>query len=119
MAHTDLALWDKSLDLVEKIYKISASLPSDEKYGLKQQINRAVISIPSNIAEGAGRTSTREYIRFLNIASGSLNEVEAQLIILKRLKLYNTQNIINNDIKLIRSMIYGLKRRLILKIQKQ
>lgn len=74
------------MELVEGIYSTTRSWPRDEVYGLTNQIRRAVVSIPSNIAEGQGRRSTAEFIRFLKIATGSLFEVETQLMIAQRLR---------------------------------
>jgi four helix bundle protein len=64
MTHKDLIVWKESIELVLEIYELSRKLPSDEKYGLISQMKRSAVSIPSNIAEGAGRSSTKEYIRF-------------------------------------------------------
>jgi len=77
--YRDLLVWQKSMQLVTKIYLSTKSLPKEEVYGLISQIRRSCISIPSNIAEGYGRNSTNDYIRFLQIASGSLYELQTQL----------------------------------------
>jgi len=77
--YKDLLVWQKSMDLVTQIYMETKSFPKDELYGLAQQIRRAAVSVPSNIAEGYGRKSTKDYIRFLQIAIGSLFEVQTQL----------------------------------------
>lgn len=84
--YRDLTVWQKSIDLVEVIYRHTAGFPNHETFGLTQQLRRAVVSIPSNIAEGQGRGSPREFRNFLGIARGSLNEVETQLVIAARLK---------------------------------
>ena len=76
------------------------------------QIKRSSVSIPSNIAEGAGRSSTKEFIRFIDIANGSLSELETQLIITKKLGYYDTVHLIDEDITIIRKMLYKLKRSL-------
>ena len=83
--YRDLIAWQKGMDLVEEIYRISAQFPDDERFGLTSQIRRAAVSIPSNIAEGHSRPRN-DYLRFLNIARGSLSEVETQLEIAQRLK---------------------------------
>lgn len=75
----DLIVWQKSRELVKSVYLLSQKFPSDEKFGLTLQIRRAAISIPSNIAEGAGRNTNPDFIRFLDIANGSCCEVETQL----------------------------------------
>jgi four helix bundle protein len=77
--HRDLLVWQKSMVLVTDIYRKSQRFPTQEQYGLTSQIRRAAVSIPSNIAEGFGRQSTGDYIRFLNIAVGSLFEVQTQI----------------------------------------
>lgn len=67
----DLKIWQKGMDIAEKCYFLTKSFPKDELYGMIQQIRKSAVSIPANIAEGYGRRSTLEYIRFLNIAQGS------------------------------------------------
>jgi four helix bundle protein len=76
--YRDLLTWQKSLALVTEIYRVSRSFPKDEVYGLAQQMRRSAVSIPSNIAEGYGRNSTSDYVRFLHVASGSLYELQTQ-----------------------------------------
>lgn len=109
MKHSDLEVYKRSMELVRKTYAITRTFPSEERYALGNQMNKAVISIPSNIAEGAGRDATKEFIRFLNIASGSLNELETQLVLTQDLGYANTSEIVNNDLKLIRTMLFRLK----------
>ena len=109
MTHKDLEVWKKSMDLVEDVYKLMKQLPESEKYGLISQIKRSSISIPSNIAEGAARASTKEFIRFLNIASGSLSELETQLLLLDRLGFCSPEKNLNEEIQTIGKMLYGLK----------
>lgn len=79
--YRDLVVWQKGMDLVEEIYKITGFLPNEEKFGLTLQLKRAAISIPSNIAEGFERNTTKDYIKFLSIAKASRAEVETQLLI--------------------------------------
>jgi four helix bundle protein len=80
-----LQVWQKSIDLAVEIYRITENLPKQEQYGLISQINRAAISIPSNIAEGAGRNSNKEFINFLGYSLGSSFELDTQLIISNKL----------------------------------
>ena len=79
MSYRELIIWQKSKDLAINIYKFTDYLPSKAKYSLADQMNRAAISIPSNIAEGHGRNSTKEYIHFLYISKGSLSELITQI----------------------------------------
>ena len=87
--HRDLDVWQKSIDYVIEIYKLIKTFPSDEKYALASQIKRAAVSIPSNIAEGAARSSDKEFLRFLYYSMGSISELETQLIIAKRLEYFS------------------------------
>ena len=109
MTHKDLEVWKKSMDLVEDVYKLMKQLPESEKYGLISQIKRSSISIPSNIAEGAGRASTKEFIRYLDIATGSLSELETQLLLLDKLGFCSPEENLNEEIQTIGKMLYGLK----------
>ena len=83
--HKNLDVWKKSLDLVEIIYRLAELFPKSEIYGLTNQMRRAVISVPSNIAEGAARKTKKEFIQFLHMAQGSLSELDTQIEIAKRL----------------------------------
>jgi four helix bundle protein len=107
-SHKDLKVWQESMGLVIQIYKISEDFPKHEVYGLCSQIRRAAVSIPSNIAEGAGRKGENEFSRFLYIALGSLSEVETQLEISQRLNYINDIENINKNIYFIRSMLSNL-----------
>ena len=118
MTHKDLEVWKQSMDLVVSIYEMSAVLPTDEKQGLKSQLKRAAVSIPSNIAEGAGRSSTKEFIRFVDIAKGSLSELETQLILVERLGFCETKALIEQRIIPINKMLYKLKQALLRKVEK-
>ncbi|GAA4959596.1 four helix bundle protein [Algibacter aquimarinus] len=79
--YKELKVWQKSMELAEEVYKITSNFPKEEKFGLISQIRRSAISIPSNIAEGAGRNSNKEFRNFLGIANGSSNELNTQLIL--------------------------------------
>ena len=83
--YRDLIAWQKAMDLVEMVYKATGQFPREEIYGLTNQLRRAVVSIPSNIAEGQGRKSDNDFRRFLAISYGSLREVETQILIARRL----------------------------------
>jgi len=84
--HENLEVWQDSMTLVESIYKATARFPIEEKFGLTNQMRRASVSIPSNIAEGASRSSIRDYLRFLTVSRSSLVELETQIQIAERLK---------------------------------
>lgn len=92
MNHKDLDVWKRSMDLVEEIYKVTSNFPSSEIYGLTNQLRRASVSIPSNIAEGAARKSNKELLYFINVAIGSVAEIETQLLIAVRLEYINEDN---------------------------
>ncbi|MEN4761483.1 four helix bundle protein [Chryseobacterium sp. C39-AII1] len=106
----ELLVWQKSIDFVTEIYKITDTFPKDETFGLKSQVRRASVSIPSNIAEGNSRRSKPDYLQFLKISRGSCAEVETQLIISKNLKFLNEEECLklNNDIIEISKMLNGL-----------
>jgi four helix bundle protein len=90
-SHRDLVDWQQAMDLVTAIYRLTASFPKEELYGLTSQLRGAAVSIPSNIAEGQGRRGAAEFRHFLSQASGSLMELETQLMIAERL-CYVTQS---------------------------
>ncbi|HXV49920.1 MAG TPA: four helix bundle protein [Candidatus Binatia bacterium] len=85
-SHKDLLVWQRSMDLVEVVYRLTERFPSVEQWGLVSQMRRAAISVPSNIAEGYGRQATGEYRHHLSIARGSLLELETQILLSQRLK---------------------------------
>ena len=79
--YRDLVLWQKAIELAAEVHRVTPRLPRYEMFGLAAQIRRAAVSIPSNIAEGAGRRTTRDFIAFLHVARGSLSELETQLFL--------------------------------------
>lgn len=83
--YSELIVWQKAMDLVERIYEATREFPKEELYGLASQVRRAAVSIPSNIAEGQGRRSTNEFLHHLSYAHGSLREAETQILIAGRL----------------------------------
>ena len=87
--YKDLIVWQKAMDLAEQTYKLTKSFPKEELYGLTSQLRRAVVSVPSNIAEGQARQSTAEFRNFLSIAQGSLAEVETQILLAIRFEYLN------------------------------
>lgn len=89
--YSELKVWQKFMDLAVEIYQLVKLLPREELYGLSDQMRRAVVSIPSNIAEGHQRSATKDYIRFLFIAKGSLGELETQLLLCERLGYVNNE----------------------------
>ena len=109
MIHKDLDVWKRSMDLVEEIYKITAKFPSSEIYGLTNQLRRASVSIPSNIAEGASRKGDKELLYFINVAIGSIAEIETQMLIAVRLKYISDEEEIYNLIIEVRKLLIGFR----------
>jgi len=89
-SYRDLIVWQKAMELLLEIYKVTASFPKEEMYGLVSQLRRSAVSIPSNIAEGQGRSSTGEFVQFPGHARGSLFEVETQILAAKSIGLVNS-----------------------------
>ena len=113
--HKDLDVWKRSMDLVTEIYRLTHKWPANEQYGLTSQVRRAAISIPSNVAEGAARGTAKDFSRFLDIAQGSLAEVETQLEIAKRIGLIEGDSHLGNEMISVRRMLGGLKKNLSLR----
>lgn len=88
----DLKIWQKSMSLVTEIYELTGPFPEQEKYGLVAQIRRSAVSVPSNIAEGYGRNSSRDFNRFLSIAMGSLFEIQTQVQIARNLNYLDVKD---------------------------
>ncbi len=104
-------IWQKGMALVIGVYELSAQLPTDERFGLKSQITRAAVSIPSNIAEGSAKKSKKEYARFLEIALGSLFELETQILMIDQLGYGDKQlrmsllSVVDEEQKMLMSFI--------------
>jgi len=111
-SYKELIVWQKSMILVKEIYQLTSIFPNDEKFGLISQMRKASISIPSNIAEGWGRLSRKNYIQFLRISRGSLFELETQILITKELKYINDSEAIENLITEISKMLNSLINKL-------
>jgi four helix bundle protein len=114
-SYRELLIWQKGMDITEKVFQLSKNFPVDELYGLTSQIKRCSISIPSNIAEGFGRNSTKSYIHFVKIARGSLFELETQLLLANKLNFIKSDddyltimNLITEESKMISSFIKKL-----------
>ena len=113
--YKQLKVWQKAMDLTTEIYKLVRLLPKEEIYALSDQMRRAVVSIPSNIAEGQGRNSDKEFINFLSIARGSLWELETQLEICVRLGYIdssltpNVYNLTTEVSKMLNALASSLK----------
>lgn len=108
--YKDLIAWQKSVALVTSIYALTKTFPADEKFGIVSQLNRASVSIPSNIAEGWGRESSKNYLQFLRVSRGSLMETETLLEISKNLGLINNSDFltITNQIQEVSKILQGL-----------
>ena len=110
----ELTIWKKAIDLTVEVYNITRSFPNEEKFGLISQLRRAAVSISSNIAEGAGRNSDKEFIHFIGIANGSAFEVQTQIIIAYRLKFIDKEasKLILDKLEEIQKMSRGLQNKL-------
>ena len=106
--HHDLMAWQEAMGIVTKIYKLTASFPKAEIYGLTSQLRRAAVSIPSNIAEGAARTGSKEFLHFLSISRGSLSELETQILIAKNLGYIKNTDIVLPQVEKVFGLIGGL-----------
>lgn len=109
MYYKNLEVWKKSIELVKEVYVITKSYPNDEKFGIVSQMRRAAVSIPSNIAEGATRYSDKDSSRFIDIAIGSIAELETQLIISKELGFVGEIDTLMERTKQINALALGLK----------
>lgn len=108
--YRDLTVWQKSVALVPAVYSLVKKLPSEERFALGDQLRRAAVSVPANIAEGQARQHTGEFIQFLSIARGSLAEVETLLIVTERLGYCRSNDLwkISRAISEVRRLLQGL-----------
>ena len=111
-SYKDLIVWQKSIQLVKEVYKITGEIPESEKYNLISQLRRSSISIPSNIAEGWGRQLKKNYLQFLRVSRGSLFELETQIIIGKELKYINNSERLDTLLLEISKMLITLIKKL-------
>ncbi len=117
MHYKDLIVWQKAMDLTTEIYRLTKKLPKEELYGLTNQMRRAAVSIPSNIAEGNARFSTKDYLRFLSMSRGSKAELETQLLLCIRLNYLVQEDIdsalslLNEIERMLNSMITKLREK--------
>jgi len=114
--YKELKLWQKAMNLVTELYKEIRNFPTSERFGLIMQMQRSAVSVPSNIAEGAGRNTKADFAKFLDISQGSLNELETQLILAQRLgfidmtKVSKMQVEINELQKMNYKLIHSLRK---------
>jgi four helix bundle protein len=107
-SYKDLIVWQKAISMVTEVYRLTATFPKEERYGLTSQVRRSAVSIPSNIAEGQGRLSRGEFRQFLGISKGSLHELDTQLIIARELAYIDTNNPVFQQISEVGRLLNGL-----------
>jgi four helix bundle protein len=112
--YRDLIVWQKGIALVKKVYEITATFPAEEKFGLMSQMRRASVSVPSNVAEGQARKSTREFVQFISNAEGSLAELDTQMVVAVELNFVKTSEAaaIAAQLDELRRMLNSLRRKL-------
>lgn len=110
--HEKLTLWQRAVEFVVRLYRVTNKFPKEEKFGLTSQIRRAAVSVPANIAEGAGRQSPKEFLYFLSNAQGSASELATELLIAYRLDYLTAADYsdVNDELDQIGRMIVGLSR---------
>lgn len=116
MTTEDLKVWQKAISLVEEVYCITKNFPDEERFGLTSQIRRSAVSIPSNIAEGNGRRTSNDFLRFLSIARGSLSELQTQCIIANKLRYLSKDEFANLSSKIeeLFKMIHSFQEKITL-----
>ena len=119
LSYRDLKVWQAAMDLVDEVHRLTKGFPREEVYGLSMQMRRAAVSVPSNIAEGHARQSTKEFLQFIAIALGSLAELETQLLIAARLgyldesRLESPLALADSIGKMLRGLQKSLRRNLV------
>lgn len=108
--HKELDVWRESVDVVVKVYALTKSFPKEEIYGLTNQMRRAAVSIPSNIAEGAARQTEKEFVQFLHISLGSAAELETQILIAENMSFTQTVGELLGQLAMVQKMLHGLIR---------
>src|SRR5690348_11931609 len=116
-SYRELVAWQEAMRLVELVYRQTASFPKQEVFGLASQLRRSAISIPSNIAEGAGRNTTRELAHFLGVASGSRSELDTQLVVAQRLGLIGTGSPVLGQLERVGKLLTALRRAVLAKLK--
>lgn len=109
MTHKNLDVWNLSIEFVKEVYGMTRSFPKDEMYGMTNQLRRASVSVPTNIAEGAAKSSVKDFIRYLYISLGSLSEIETLLIISSDLKFGNTKSLMDQSTIIRRKLLNLIK----------
>ena len=112
--YKDLFVWKKAVELVKEIYMITDLFPKEETFGLKNQIRRAAVSIPCNIAEGCAKSTDADFARFLDVAMGSASEVECQLLLAKDLKCLTSETYVklHDNVVEVKRMLAGFIKKL-------
>lgn len=112
--YQELIVWQKAVELVQLTYKVTAAFPTDERFGLTSQIRRSAVSVASNIAEGAGRNTDKDFQNFISIAAGSAFELETHLIIALKVNFLANDDCetLRNELEQIKKMLFSLRRKL-------
>jgi len=117
--HQRLEVWKNAIDLVELVYRLTATFPVAERYGLSAQLRRAAVSVPSNLAEGAARSSPREFLRYLEVARSSLVEIETQIVIARRLAMAPNDANLDDSLERVFARLSALIKTITLKVAKK
>ena len=117
--HQKLDVWQQSMLLVKEIYTVSSTFPAQEMYGLTNQMRRAAVSIPANIAEGAARSGNKEYLHFLSIARGSLSELDTHIQIAVMLGYLTESQNLQDLVNIVGKLLSGLTKKLKVDVDKK